>query len=177
MVVSSSKQVLTDKWIKATWKKFIEIAYDPTYIDCSAYFYSEEMRIEMPSLGVGHSRQNSVVSNVITLFAACYGMDITSYTNGRFHKTGEKEGAKYLPPQNNLPVSIDLCGLPDLVVEVGASSIKDDLGRKRLMYERIGIREYWVVDVEAKEVFAFSIADGRSGRIQLSVVLPGLELG
>ncbi|MEO1621672.1 MAG: Uma2 family endonuclease [Cyanobacteria bacterium J06632_3] len=188
MVVSSSKQVLTDKWIKATWKEFIEIAYDPTYIDCSAYFYSEEMRIEMPSLGVGHSRQNSVVSNVITLFAACHGMDITSYTNGSFHKTGEKEfqpdiafyvgeGAKYLPPQNNSPVGIDLCGLPDLVVEVGASSIKDDLGRKRLMYERIGIREYWVVDVEAKEVFAFSIADGRSGRIQQSVVLPGLEIG
>ena len=145
-----------------------------------------EMRIEMASLGVGRSRQNSVVSNVITLFAVCKDMDITSYTNGSFHRAGEKEfqpdiafyireGAKYLPPQNNAPINIELCGLPNLVVEVGASSLKDDLGRKRLMYERIGIEEYWVVDVDAREVIVAIDGDARSGQIRRSVVLPGLE--
>ncbi|MEM6449103.1 MAG: Uma2 family endonuclease [Cyanobacteria bacterium P01_D01_bin.105] len=188
MVVSSSKRVITDKWLKTTWNEFVEVAYDAVYVECSAYFYSGEMRLEMPSLGMGHSRQNSVVGNVITLFAACNAMDITSYTNGSFRKAGEKEfqpdiafyigeGARYLPPQNNSPISIELCGLPDLVVEVGASSIKDDLGRKRLMYERIGIAEYWVVDVEAKEVIAFKIDnDARSGQIRSSMILPGLEI-
>ena len=187
MVVSSSKRIVLDKWVPATWERFVEVANDDLYSDGCAYFDAGEMRIEMASLGVGHSRQNSVVSNVITLFAACKDMDITSYTNGSFHREGEKEfqpdiafyigeGAKYLPPQNNSPISIELCGLPNLVVEVGASSLEDDLGRKRLMYERIGIEEYWVVDVEAKELIAFAIdSDGRSGRIWQSAVLPELE--
>lgn len=44
------------------------------------------------------------------------------------------------------------------------------------MYEQIGIEEYWVVDVDAKELIAFAIdGDGRSGRIWQSVVLPGLK--
>ena len=141
MVVSSSKRVLTDRWVPATWEKFSEIASDDLYSDGRAYFDAGEMRIEMASSGVGHSRQNSVVSNVITLFAACKDMDITSYTNGSFHQEREKEfqpdiafyvgeGTKYLPPQNNSPVNIELCGLPNLVVEVGASSLEDDLGSR-----------------------------------------------
>ncbi|MEM8504869.1 MAG: Uma2 family endonuclease [Cyanobacteria bacterium P01_D01_bin.1] len=187
MVVSSSQRVLTDTWVETTWDEFVAVAYDPAYADYKAYFDSGFMRIEMPSLGVGHSRQNSVVSNVITLFVASREIDITSYMNGSFTKTGMKEfqpdmsfyigpGAKYLPPQNNSPVSIDLCGPPNLVIEIGASSLSDDLGRKRMLYERADIGEYWVVDVKGKEVFAFDMRDERSGRIWASGVLPGLKM-
>ena len=70
MVVSSSQRVLTDTWVKATWDEFIAIAYDSAYTDCKAYFDADSMRIEMPSLGIGHSRQNTVVSNVIHFFVA-----------------------------------------------------------------------------------------------------------
>ncbi|MEL7069515.1 MAG: Uma2 family endonuclease [Cyanobacteria bacterium J06581_3] len=188
MVVSSSQRVRTDTWVEATWDEFVKVAYDSLYSDGRAYFDAGEMRIEMASLGVAHSRQNSVVCNVVTFFAACKDMDITSYTNGSFHRNDEKEfqpdiafyigdGANYLPPQNNSPINIELCGLPSLVVEVGASSLKDDLGRKRLLYERVGIEEYWVVDVETRKVTAFSISDdARSGSIRVSSVLPGLEI-
>jgi Uma2 family endonuclease len=82
-----------------------------------------------------------------------------------------------LPPQNNSPVSIDLSGPPTLVVEVGASSLSDDLGAKRLLYERVGVKEYWVVDVEGQKVVAFSVDEGRSGQIRTSAVLPGLDMG
>lgn len=189
MVVSSSKRVVKDRWVKATWEEFVEIAYSAEYQECSAYFDSGEMRLEMPSLGIGHARQNGVVWDVITFFTAFKNIDITKYVNASFQKAGEREfqpdaafyigkGAKYLPPQNNSPVNVDLCGLPSLVVEVGATSIKDDLGLKRILYERIGIAEYWVVDVAVKEVIAFSIGeDRRSGVIRTSEVLPGLEIG
>lgn len=109
MVISSSKRVITNEWVPATGEEFVEVAYDASYLDGRAYFDTGKMRIEMASLGVGHSRQNSVVSNVVMLFSACKDMDITSYTNGSFHRAGMKEfqpdiafhlgaGAKYLPP-------------------------------------------------------------------------------
>ena len=189
MVVSSSQRILTDTWVQATWDEFVETAYkNPAYADGRAYFDTDRMRIEMASLGAAHGRQNGVVWDVITLFVALKSIDITKYINASFQKTGEKEfqpdaafyigeGAKYLPPQNNSPVNVDLFGPPTLVVEVGASSVQDDLGWKRLLYERVGIPEYWVVDVKTQEVFAFSMEEGRSGRIQNSAVLPGLGIG
>ena len=187
MVVSSSQRILTDIWVEATWDEFVAIADDPVYASCKAYFDSGFVRIEMPPLGTGHARQNGVIWNVITFFVAAKGMNITSYMNASFTKTGMKgfqpdtafyigEGAKYLPPQNNSPVSIDLCGPPSLVVEVGASSLSDDLGAKRMLYERAGISEYWVVDVKGKKVVAFDMKDERSGQIRTSAVLPGLEI-
>lgn len=188
MVVSSSKRIMTDTWVKATWDEFLAVAYDdPAYLDGSAYFDAGCMRIEIASLGVGHGRQNGVVWDVITLFSIAKELDITKYVNASFQKAGEREcqsdaafyigeGAQYLPPQNNSPVNIDLFGPPTLVIEIGSTSLSDDLGRKRILYERLGIQEYWVVDVQAKQVVAFSIDEGRSGVIRSSVVLPGLEM-
>jgi len=43
------------------------------------------------------------------------------------------------------------------VVEVGASSLSDDLERKQLL-KRLGVQEYWVVDVAAGQVTAFGIS-------------------
>lgn len=159
MVVSSSKRIVTDTWVKATWDEFVVAADDLACRKGRAYFDAGSMRIEMASLGVGHGRQNGVIWNVITFFAAARKLDITQYMNVSFRKAGEQEfqpdvafyigeGAKYLPPQNNSPVNIDLCGSPTLVVEVGASSLSDDLGAKRLLYEHVGVKEYWVVDVQ-----------------------------
>ena len=92
MVASSSKRIVTDTWVEATWDDFLETAYDdPAYVEGRAYFDAGEMRIEMASLGVGHSRQNGVVWNVITLFIAAKGIDITNYMNASFQKAGERE--------------------------------------------------------------------------------------
>ncbi|MEE3719993.1 Uma2 family endonuclease [Tumidithrix elongata RA019] len=59
---------------------------------------------------------------------------------------------------------------------MSSTTIQDDLGYKRLLYERLDVREYWVVDAHKAEVFAFAIADGGSGRITRSQVLEGLEI-
>jgi Uma2 family endonuclease len=135
MVVSSSQQILTDTWVKATWDEFVSVAYDdPAYTEGRAYFDAGYMRIEMASLGVGHGRQNGVVWDVITLFVLAKKLNIAKYANGSICKSGERgfqpdaafyigDTAKYLPPQNNSPLNIDLFGSPTLIVEVGASSL------------------------------------------------------
>lgn len=44
-------------------------------------------------------------------------------------------------------------GIPDLVVDIiSPSSIKTDRGKKFKLYERIGVSEYWIVDVNNRSV-------------------------
>lgn len=62
-------------------------------------------------------------------------------------------------------------GPPTWVVEVGASSLRDDLGAKRLLYERLGVAESWVVHVAERRVIAFSVADQRSRKIKAYMAL------
>ncbi|MCL2519701.1 MAG: Uma2 family endonuclease [Spirochaetaceae bacterium] len=39
-----------------------------------------------------------------------------------------------------------IVGAPDFIIEVGSpGTIKNDFGKKRLNYERAGVKEYWVV--------------------------------
>jgi hypothetical protein len=38
------------------------------------------------------------------------------------------------------------------------------------------VQEYWVNDLNIGEVVAFAIAEGRSGRVRESQVLPGLAI-
>jgi Uma2 family endonuclease len=186
MVVSQSQQILTDTWVKATWDEFLAVTNSSGYQDGRAYFDAGYMRIEMAALGAGHGRQNAVALKVADIFAALHNIRLIEFLNCSFRQVGEREcqpdvafyiGEGFqLPPQNNTPINIELFGPPTLAIEIGASSLSDDLGNKRLLYERLGVQEYWVVDVKTQQVIAFSIAEGRSGQIQVSEVLPGLKM-
>lgn len=61
------------------------------------------------------------------------------------------------------------------MIEV-ATTLADDLGTKRILDEELGVAEYWVVNVQQCQVFAFAIADGGSRRITQSQVLPAISL-
>lgn len=65
---------------------------------------------------------------------------------------------------------------PTLVIEVASTSLNDDLGRKRLLYERLGIKEYWIVDVLGIAILAFTMENWGSRQIHVSQVLRGLEM-
>ncbi|MBA3924550.1 MAG: Uma2 family endonuclease [Nostocaceae cyanobacterium] len=55
-------------------------------------------------------------------------------------------------------------------------TISTGAGQKRLLYERLGVQEYWVVDVQSAVMIAFAICGGGSRQIQVSQVLPGLTM-
>ena len=186
MTLSTSQSIQTDTWVKATWDVFVATMDDPQYEKGRGYFDSGYMRIEMAPLGAGHGRQNTLMTQIVSLFAMIRRQRLAGFTNCSFYKTGVRGcqpdlafyiGTNFqLPPQDNSSIDITIFGPPTLAIELGASSFKDDLGAKRLLYERLGIAEYWVVNVAERQVIAFSIADRRSGQIQTSEVLPGLAI-
>ncbi len=56
-------------------------------------------------------------------------------------------------------------GAPDLAVEVvSPSSAYHDHQRKRAVYERAGVREYWLVDPTERIVTVYRIEDGAFGK-------------
>lgn len=57
-------------------------------------------------------------------------------------------------------------GSPDLVVEIlSPATARKDIKEKFLLYERAGVREYWIVDPAAATVMVFRRGeDGRFGR-------------
>jgi len=183
---SISNPLISDVWVKASWDEFMALTDEPSLEKARFYYNHSFMRIEMSPVGPTHSHENSIVSNVIRLFAMVNSVVTYEYTNCSFRKKNHAEfqpniafyigsGLK-IPPKNNAPVNLNEFDLPTLVVEISSTTIHDDLGHKRLLYERLGIKEYWVVNAYTAEVFAFAIADGRSGLITQSQVLQGLEI-
>ena len=52
--------------------------------------------------------------------------------------------------------------VPALVVEIlSRSTMKNDLGIKKNIYERNGVKEYWIVDQWSKRVDVYHLVDGR----------------
>ena len=78
-------------------------------------------------------------------------------------------------------------GVPDLVVEVvSPSNRRHDEVRKRTLYERFAVGEYWLIDPEVEEVKVYRLAEGKYGRPTLleagrddvlsSPLFPGWEM-
>ncbi len=182
-----TKNLVTDTWwAKASWEEYIALAENPAYADGRFYYHQGLLRIEMSPLGPRYGRQNSIISKAVSLFATIKNVRIVELANTSFRKAGigefQPDLAFYIgsglrvPPLTDTPVDLQQYDPPTLVVEIGASSVNDELGRKRLLYEESGVQEYWVDDLDVGEVIALAIADGRSGRVRESKVLPGLAI-
>ncbi|MBW4699172.1 MAG: Uma2 family endonuclease [Aphanocapsa lilacina HA4352-LM1] len=112
----------------------------------------------MPPAGAPHSG----IVNLIVKY-------LLSVLNGRLYDVRFEEALSI--DEHNEPVPDVMIAAPDLanytnvhptpgdvqvVVEVADSSLSTDLNTKRKLYARVGIGEYWVVDVNARCLHRFT---------------------
>jgi Uma2 family endonuclease len=176
----------TDTWVAATWDEYLQAIENPAYEKAKSYYYNGKMRIEMPPVGNDHSRDHSIVIYAVHLFASIKGIDLNGNDNCTYWKTGYNDAqpdasfyigknAEVIPWGTSI-IQLDIYPAPDLVIEVANTSVADDKGDKRLLYEELGVGEYWIIDVQNVQVIAFAVENGGSRKITQSQVLPGLAI-
>lgn len=180
-------KLLTDTWVDCPWDEFIQVIEDPAYEKAKCYYHNGQLRIEMSPVGPNHSLDNGLIVILVNLFGIAKGIPLKLLINCSYRKPGAKEAqpdASYyigervnLAPKGSSVANLDNNSPPDLVIEIADTSLADDLGQKRILYEDLAIAEYWVVDVKKARITAFKIiSDGGSQRISESNVLPGLVI-
>jgi len=175
-----------ETWIKATWDDYLQAEKNPDDDKSKSYYYQGQLNIQMSPLGNDHASDHSIINYGINLYASLKKIDLNAKDNCTYHKIGSQAAQPDLSyytgknvdaiPYGTQVINLDDYPAPSLVIEIANSSLKDDLGMKRLLYENLGVEEYWIVDVQTTKIIAFAIADGGSKRIYQSVVLPSLEI-
>lgn len=184
--MSSITQIKSDTWIAAAWDDYLQAIANPAYEEAKGYYYNGQMRLEMLPVGSDHAADHAVIAFAINLFSTLKGIPFTCRDNCSYRRAGVQECQPDLSyhlgdkaqaiPYGTSIVNLDRYPVPDLVIEVAASSLLDDQGAKRLLYEDLGVSEYWIVDVQNTQIFAFEVADRGSRRIIESQVLPNLKI-
>lgn len=179
-------KIINDTWIHGTWQEFMEAAENPDYEKGKFYYYQGKLRIEMSPLGNDHSRDHNIIGYAISLYGSLKGIKFNGNDNCSYRKIGYHEAQPDLSyylgatvnaiPYGTNVINLDQFPPPTLVVEIANFSLKDDLGEKRFLYEELGIKEYWIVDVKKGEIIAFKIENEGSFRIKESLVFPNLQL-
>ncbi|MCW6037547.1 Uma2 family endonuclease [Spirulina subsalsa FACHB-351] len=184
---SLSTLIVSDTWVQATWNEYLSALDDPAHANSKGYYSDGRMRLEMQlSVGFDHSKDHSVISLAVNLYSILKAIAFRELDNCSFRKPGyvefQPDLAYYLGnkataiPSGTDIVNLEKYPVPDLVVEVAKSSLLDDRTVKRVLYEEVGIAEYWIVNVERGEVLAYQMSDRGSQRIDISVMFPGLEI-
>ena len=183
---TTAKQLITDAWITATWDEYVKNIEHSAGKKAKGYYHDSQYRIEMTPIGNEHSQDHSIINLAVYLYATLQSIPLTGKDNCSYRQAGLREFqpdlSYYLKDNANaIPwgvgiVNLDEYPAPDLVIEVSNTSLSDDLGRKRLMYEDLQVAEYWVIDIQNIKVIAFAIENSGSKRIAESQVLTGLKL-
>ncbi len=174
----------TDEWVTTTWHEYIEAISDRNLEKAKSYYHKGQLRIEMTPQGYDHSYDNSLIGYAVALFCGFQNIPVSGVSNCTFRRGNEieaqpdlafyiGENAEIIPPNTTI-VDLNIYPPPDLVIEIAKTSLSDDIGGKRMLYEQLGVREYWVVNVVRALLIAFAVADGGSRQITQSQVLPNL---
>lgn len=185
-MANSQTKLPTEAWVTTTWDEYVQIVENPIYEKAKGYYYNSRMRMEMPPVGNDHASDHTIVIVAASIYAAIKSIPLNGKDNCTYRKIGFSEAQPDISfyigenadvvPWGTSIINLDNYPPPNLVIEVANTSLADDKGEKRLLYEELGVNEYWIIDVQNVQMLAFAIENRGSRRITQSQVLPGLAI-
>ena len=138
-------------------------------------------------IGSDHAYDHGTMVFAVVLYCTLAAIPATGLINCSYVKTGvqgcQPDISYYigeiaaLAPRSSSIVSLDESPVPNLVIEISSSTLQDDLGKNRLLYEQLGTQEYWIVDVQEVKIIALEMLEnGGSRQITQSNLLGGLAI-
>lgn len=177
------------KWQPATWEEYLAYRDDPTPERMRLFFNQGYLFIEMGAEGINHSRFRELFTMLFAFWFSRRSGQTFDVLGGCLLEKPSKRAAspdlllyigKGSPQwQEGEPrrINLDDWRVPDLVGEVGDTTLATDLDEKKQIYAALAIPEYWVIDVRGLRVLAFRLQDdGRYQQCEYSVALEGLPI-
>ena len=133
------------------------------------YEIIEGVKFMAPSPGWGHSTVTTNLIKIIGTYVSinklgiCFGdhMDV-HFPDGNLFQPDfifvNAENAKLLFQSKDNTIH----GVPDMVAEIfSKSTMKRDIGIKKDIYEKNGVREYWIIDPWSENIQVYILRDGK----------------
>ncbi|MBE9098854.1 Uma2 family endonuclease [Vacuolonema iberomarrocanum] len=190
MTISQEKGTpLIHQQYTATWQDYIALRDSKAADWRKIAFYQGWLWADMGKEGPNHASFSDLVTAIFFIWAflhpdegfQSYGRclieqpetqacapDLVLYKGGNIPKWQSGEPRR---------ISTTRHRLPDLVGEIGDTTLSLDLDEQKQLYASLGIPEYWVIDVKGMRLFGFGLNEAGSYRpIEVSQVLSGLSL-
>ena len=111
------------------------------------------------------SNHNRIIGNIFSIFRSYLrGKKCQTFIDGVDVKFNEKDITE---PDVMIVCNKDIIrknwieGAPDLIVEVlSPSTAKNDIGYKKNLYEKYGVKEYWLISQDERSVQVYLLKDG-----------------
>jgi Uma2 family endonuclease len=185
----SSPSVNLQQRYDATWADYVQVR-DSADLDWQKIAFCKGwLWVDMGTEGPGHARFSDLMTMIFGFWAFLHPeQPIESFgrcliESPETHACAPDlvlyKGENIPQWQAGTPRRIDLAQhrLPDLVGEIGDTTLSLDLDEQKQLYASLGIAEYWVIDVKGMRLFAFGLnSNGIYERIEVSQVLHGLSI-
>jgi Uma2 family endonuclease len=176
------------QWQPGTWEDYVKLRDSLPEGTGRIFFNQGWLLVEMGE-GIGHARFNRLIAFILFIWCSQKISQPCDDLGGCvLEKKGERsaspdaviyigDGAPQWQAGESRHVDLNRWRVPDLVGEVGDTSLATDLDEKKQIYAALGIPEYWVVDVVGARVLAFRLDEtGRYHQIDVSMSLAGLPI-
>lgn len=179
-------------WQTATWDDYLaccktaEIEQPERF---KIYFNQGYLFVDMGWEGIDHARVRELMTMLIAFWFSRHPNQPFDCLGGCILEKPQQRAAApdqvlYIGSdsprwQEGEPRRINLrqWRVPNLVCEVGDTTLATDLDEKKQIYAALEIPEYWVIDVASLRVIAFQLqADGRYQQCKRSIALQGLSI-
>jgi len=177
------------QWHTANWDDYLQVRDQLEHKAIRLFFHQGYLLVDTSPEGFNHARFNNLMTLVFFVWFSQKSQQAFDLLNGcQMEKEGQQAASPDLVlyigtgfPQwqtgQSRYINLNDMRIPDLVGEVGDTTIATDLDEKKQLYAALQIPEYWVVDVKGARVLAFCLDEnGKYHQSEISEALSGLPI-